>query len=59
MLSLKRAIVFAAFTLVAALSHASVALAQNRLALVVGQGAYEGRNLATAANDAGLIAQTL
>ena len=59
MFSTKRAVVFAALTLVAALSHASVALAQNRLALVVGQGAYEGRNLATAANDAGLIAQTL
>jgi uncharacterized caspase-like protein len=58
-LSLKRAVVFAAFTLVAAFGQASVALAQDRLALVVGQGAYEGRNLATAANDAGLIAQTL
>lgn len=59
MLSLKRAIVFAAFALTAVLGQASAVLAQDRLALVVGQGAYEGRNLATAANDAGLIAQTL
>jgi uncharacterized caspase-like protein len=58
-LSLKRTIVFVAITLVATLSQASVALAQDRLALVVGQGAYEGRTLAHAANDAGLIAQTL
>lgn len=59
MFSLKRATVFAAFALMAALGQASAALAQDRLALVVGQGAYEGCNLATAANDAGLIAQTL
>ncbi|WP_052002863.1 caspase family protein, partial [Microvirga sp. BSC39] len=59
MFSLKRAIVFAAFALVAAFGQASAALAQDRLALVVGQGAYEGRTLAHAANDAGLIAQTL
>jgi uncharacterized caspase-like protein len=57
--SLKRAIVFTAFALTAVLGHASAALAQDRLALVVGQGAYDGRTLATAANDAGLIAQTL
>ncbi|MEE1654937.1 caspase family protein [Microvirga sp. CF3062] len=59
MFSLKRAIVFTAFALTAVLGQASSALAQDRLALVVGQGAYEGRTLATAANDAGLIAQTL
>lgn len=59
MFSLTHAVVFAAFALVAALGQASTALAQDRLALVVGQGAYEGRSLATAANDAGLIAQTL
>jgi uncharacterized caspase-like protein len=57
--SLKRAIVFAAFALTAVLGQASAGLAQDRLALVVGQGAYEGRTLAHAANDAGLIAQTL
>lgn len=59
MFSLKRAIVFTAFALTAVLGQASVVLAQDRLALVLGQGAYEGRTLATAANDAGLIAQTL
>ncbi len=36
-----------------------MASAQDRLALVVGQGAYQGRSLPTAVNDAGLIAQTL
>lgn len=59
MSSLKRAIVFAAFALVAAFGQASAALAQDRLALVVGQGAYGGRGLPTTVNDAGLIAQTL
>jgi uncharacterized caspase-like protein len=38
---------------------ASAQQQQQRLALVIGQSAYEGRQLATAANDAGLIAQTL
>ncbi|CAA2100300.1 hypothetical protein MBUL_00601 [Methylobacterium bullatum] len=33
--------------------------AEKRIALVVGNGAYEGAPIATAANDAGLIAQTL
>ncbi|KQO50160.1 hypothetical protein ASF24_24245 [Methylobacterium sp. Leaf86] len=33
--------------------------AETRIALVVGNGAYEGAPIATAANDAGLIAQTL
>nr|WP_246718794.1 caspase family protein [Microvirga terrestris] len=56
---MNRAVVFAAFALMATIGQASVALAQDRLALVVGQGAYEGRTLAHAANDAGLIAQTL
>lgn len=32
---------------------------EKRIALVVGNGAYEGAPIATAANDAGLIAQTL
>jgi uncharacterized caspase-like protein len=36
-----------------------MAAAQDRLALVVGQGAYQGRSLPTTVNDAGLIAQTL
>ncbi len=56
---LKRAIVFAVFVLTAAVGSAASASAQQRLALVVGQSAYDGRQLATAANDAGLIAQTL
>ncbi|MGL4261443.1 MAG: caspase family protein, partial [Afipia sp.] len=32
---------------------------QNRIALVIGNGNYQKAPLATAANDAGLIAQTL
>ncbi len=32
---------------------------QNRIALVIGNGNYQAAPLATAANDAGLIAQTL
>ncbi len=59
MYHLKRAIVFAVFALMAFAGTASVAFAQQRLALVIGQSAYNGRQLATAANDAGLIAQTL
>nr|WP_246216015.1 caspase family protein [Microvirga makkahensis] len=54
----KRAIVFSIFLLTAAGAFSS-ASAQQRLALVIGQSAYDGRQLATAANDAGLIAQTL
>nr|WP_255726463.1 caspase family protein [Microvirga sp. ACRRW] len=56
---MKRAIVFAVFALTAFAGSVSAASAQQRLALVIGQSAYEGRQLATAANDAGLIAQTL
>lgn len=56
---LKRAIVFAGLALAAAIGNVSVASAQDRLALVVGQGAYQGRPLPTTVNDAGLIAQTL
>ena len=56
---LKRAIVFSAFVLTAVLGEASVAAAQDRLALVIGQGAYQARALPTAVNDAGLIAQSL
>jgi uncharacterized caspase-like protein len=58
-LKLKRAIVFAVFVLTAVAGSVSSASAQQRLALVIGQSAYDGRQLATAANDAGLIAQTL
>ncbi|MFL5158621.1 MAG: caspase family protein [Microvirga sp.] len=56
---LKRAIVFISLAFAAVAGQASVASAQGRLALVVGQGAYEGRPLPTTVNDAGLIAQTL
>ncbi|UCI18575.1 caspase domain-containing protein [Mesorhizobium sp. B2-1-8] len=44
-----------------AVSSATGALAQGekRLAFVIGNGAYQSGELATAANDAGLIAQTL
>lgn len=59
MFSLKRVIVFTAFAVTAVFGQASLAFAQDRLALVVGQGAYEGRPLPTTVNDAGLIAQTL
>jgi uncharacterized caspase-like protein len=42
-----------------ALSSASAQQQEKRIALVVGDGAYAKAPLATAANDAGLIAQTL
>src|SRR5260370_42511353 len=41
------------------LSSAKAQQQEKRIALVVGDGAYEKSPLATAANDAGLIAQTL
>jgi uncharacterized caspase-like protein len=56
---LKRVIVFSAFVLTAVFGEASAAAAQDRLALVIGQGAYRARALPTAVNDAGLIAQSL
>lgn len=56
---LKRVVVFVAFVLTTVLGSTSYAAAQQRLALVIGQGAYEAGKLPTAANDAGLIAQTL
>nr|WP_279306492.1 caspase family protein [Microvirga solisilvae] len=60
---MKRAIVFAVLLLTSFAGAFTPASAQeeqqNRLALVIGQSAYEGRALATAANDAGLIAQAL
>src|SRR5712671_4109580 len=45
--------------LAAGLSSASAQQQEKRIALVVGNGAYAKSPLATAANDAGLIAQTL
>ncbi|EIM25435.1 caspase family protein [Microvirga lotononidis] len=56
---LKRAIVFIGLALTAVAAQAAIASAQDRLALVVGQGAYRGRELPTVVNDAGLMAQTL
>ena len=51
-----------AFALLAAclfcVANASAA-AESRIALVIGESAYEGKAIETAANDAGLIAQTL
>ena len=38
---------------------ANAAAAERRIALVIGESAYEGTPIETAANDAGLIAQTL
>jgi len=40
-------------------SIAAAAAAERRIALVIGESAYEGKPIETAANDAGLIAQTL
>ena len=48
-----------AAALVAWLSLAAAQAAERRLALVVGESAYPIKALATAANDAGLVAQTL
>lgn len=56
---LKRAVAFLGLAVAAAIGPASMASAEDRLALVVGQGAYGGRALPTAVNDAALIAQTL
>src|SRR5713226_8064249 len=47
------------FALPGFLSSASAQQQEKRIALVVGDGAYAKSPLATAANDAGLIAQTL
>ena len=43
---------------IAFVAHAATA-AERRIALVIGESAYEGKPIETAANDAGLIAQTL
>jgi uncharacterized caspase-like protein len=47
------------FALAGGLNSASAQQQEKRIALVVGDGAYAKGQLATAANDAGLIAQTL
>jgi hypothetical protein len=54
--------IYTSFILAAALLFAWAATAQQtekRIALVIGNGAYQVEALPTAANDAGLIAQTL
>ncbi|QGY03432.1 peptidase C14 [Methylobacterium mesophilicum SR1.6/6] len=52
-------LLLAALLLVAALPASPAWAAEKRIALVVGNAAYQAGPLATAANDAGLIAQTL
>ena len=59
MFHLKRIAVFISFLVLAASGAATQALAEQRIALVIGQGAYESGALPTAVNDAGLLAQTL
>ncbi len=56
-LRLVLALLFAA--LLSNLPAASAFAAEKRIALVIGESAYRAKPLATAANDAGLIAQTL
>src|SRR5437764_5088966 len=46
-------------TMLAFASVASAQQTQKRIALVIGNGAYQAEALPTTANDAGLIAQTL
>jgi uncharacterized caspase-like protein len=46
-------------TMLAFASATSAQQAEKRLALVIGNGAYQAQALPTTANDAGLIAQTL
>jgi uncharacterized caspase-like protein len=56
---LKRFAVLVSFLVAAASGAAPQASAEQRIALVIGQGAYEAGVLPTAVNDAGLVAQTL
>ena len=50
---------FLAFIFVAVAATGALAQEQKRLAFVIGNAAYPSGALATSANDAGLIAQTL
>ena len=59
MFHLKRIAVFISFLVLAASGAATQVFAEQRIALVIGQGAYESGALPTAVNDAGLLAQTL
>lgn len=53
-----RLVLFLLATLLFCVAQAAAA-AERRIALVIGESAYEGKPVETAANDAGLIAQTL
>jgi uncharacterized caspase-like protein len=55
----RRLVIFVSFLFVSLGGAASPAPAEQRIALVIGQGAYESGALPTAVNDAGLVAQTL
>src|SRR5512140_3359120 len=52
-------LVLASTTLAFASVVATAQQTEKRIALVIGNGAYQGQALPTTANDAGLIAQTL
>jgi uncharacterized caspase-like protein len=56
---LKISFPFLAFLAVVSLSTAGAAQPEKRLALVIGNASYKAKTLATPANDAALIAQTL
>ncbi len=60
-MQLLRSLAFAAFTVFALVvgQGADARAAERRLALVIGEAAYPVKPIATAANDAGLVAQTL
>jgi len=52
-------ILFACLAILASVPDAGATVPHQRLALVIGNASYQTKPLATAANDAGLIAQTL
>lgn len=52
-------LVLATLFVVIGLSHAQAQPLEKRIALVIGNGAYQAGALASSANDAGLVAQTL
>jgi uncharacterized caspase-like protein len=56
---LKILLFFLGVSIVVSLPPASAARSESRLALVIGNASYNAKTLATAANDAALIAQTL
>src|SRR5262249_4949491 len=56
---LRRMVALVLLLAMAAVAAPGAAHAEKRIALVIGNGAYQAGGLATPANDAGLIAQTL